>query len=227
MSLRLAAMSRRSMRLASETSSTAVSRGTLPISRKYMRTGSLLGDLHREVELGGSLVVAIARLGGSGRGIALDDLDAQVGQGEEQLVELLDGELDVAQRGRDVGAAEVALLVALFDEPTDLVAVQQRQVGGGDVVFGGGFGHWSSPALRRELGPRGWPVRLRRTRTPVRTGPAGTRSVPSGGLLMRRAVSKRPTNNSKGATVDCSWPVVPSDEAAVVHLTVKPPWRRP
>ena len=42
MSLRLAAMSRRSMRLASETSCSAVSSGTLPISLRYMRTGSLL-----------------------------------------------------------------------------------------------------------------------------------------------------------------------------------------
>src|SRR5665648_975120 len=44
-SLRLASMSRRSMRLASDTSSSAVRSGTLPISRKYMRTGSLVLDL--------------------------------------------------------------------------------------------------------------------------------------------------------------------------------------
>jgi hypothetical protein len=35
---------------------------------------------------------------------------------------------------------------------------------------------------------------------------------------MRRALSKRPTNYSRGATVDWRWPVVSSDEAGVVHL---------
>ena len=136
MSLRLAAMSRRSMRLASETSSTAVSSGTLPISWKYMRTGSLLGDLHREVELGGSLVVA-ARLGlGGAAGASLSTISmprsAKARSSSSSCSTVSSTSRSAAAM---CGAVEVALLVALFDEPADLVAAQQREVGGGDVVF--------------------------------------------------------------------------------------------
>ncbi len=80
-------MSRRSMRLASETSSSAVSSGTLPISRKYMRTGSLVVDFTERSSLGG----ASSSTTGSGLGgdaLALDDVDAEVGEDAVDLLEL-------------------------------------------------------------------------------------------------------------------------------------------
>jgi len=53
--------------------------------------------LDREVELGVSLVIVVARSGlaDASRRIALDDVDTEVGQCEEQFVELLDGEIQV------------------------------------------------------------------------------------------------------------------------------------
>ena len=73
------------MRLARETSSTAVRSGTLPISRRYMRTGSLEVAAHAEVDPGAGVVG-----GGRGRPLA-QDLDVQVGQDLQQRLVLLLG----------------------------------------------------------------------------------------------------------------------------------------
>jgi len=66
MSLRLASMSLRSMRLASDTSSSAVRSGTLPISLRYMRTGSLVGVLTERSSLTGTSSSGLASGGPSG-----------------------------------------------------------------------------------------------------------------------------------------------------------------
>ena len=94
--------------------------------------------LHREVELGPDLVIVVDGVVfvARDRDLALEDVDAEVGQRQEQLVELLDGEVHIVQRRGDLGAAQAALHLALFDEPADFLALEQRPGGGVDVVCG-------------------------------------------------------------------------------------------
>ena len=151
MSLRLASASPRSMRRASETSCSAVSSETLPISRKYMRTGSLLGDLTERSSLApGSSSVAGSALGRRAAS-PLDDVDVEVGEDGVDLLDLLGREFEIVQRRCDVGAVEVAVRLALVDERADLVCLEQREIDRrrsplGAAVGGAAFG---GPAARR------------------------------------------------------------------------------
>ncbi len=82
----------RSMRLAMATSPSRVSSGTVPISRRYMRTGSLVlsSAPGGEVELGAVLgAVAVEVLVTAVGLVGIDDLDAGAAERVEQLVELL------------------------------------------------------------------------------------------------------------------------------------------
>ena len=130
MSLRLASSSWRSMRLASETSSTAVSSGTLPISWKYSRTGSPPVGLEERSSLPDTAAASSlvsATVSPDGVGAVVGDLDAHVGEPEEQFLDLGRRHLDVAQRDRHVGAAEAAQLVAFLDQAVDFGALDQRR----------------------------------------------------------------------------------------------------
>ena len=135
MSLRLASMSRRSMRLASETSSSAVSSGTLPISLRYMRTGSLVGVLTERSSLGMTSSSGLAPGRRRRHALALEDVDAEVGEEVVDAVDLVGRELDVLQRVGDVVAREVALLAALVDEHADLLDAQLGRLGRLVAVF--------------------------------------------------------------------------------------------
>ena len=54
--------------------------------------------------------------GAAGQLDAVDDVDAQLAEKHEDVVDLLDGELDVLQQVMDVLGAQVALLAALADK---------------------------------------------------------------------------------------------------------------
>ena len=130
--------------------------------------GIVGGGLHREVELGGRLLFDDGlRIGGDA--LALDDVDAEVGEDAVDLLELFRREVDVAQRGGDVRAVEVALLATFFEQHSHLVGAEHGEVGGrGGAVFSG-FDHSETPALRGVLGPSAWPVlSLRRRAEHVR-----------------------------------------------------------
>ena len=106
------------------------------------------GRLDREVELRRWLVcVAALVCGRCGDGFAFDDVDAEIGEHREQLFDLVWCDVDVVQRGQDLGAVQVALFAALLDERMHFVAVEQRKTGCRDVVFRGGSEHVASPAL--------------------------------------------------------------------------------
>ena len=95
-------------------------------------------------------VAVLRRLAGGiglGAGVVLDDLDAHLGEDEEQFLELRGRDLDVAQRRRHVSAAQAAQLVALLDEARDFGAVDQRHGGRGGLVCRSRFGHALSPAV--------------------------------------------------------------------------------
>ncbi len=94
----------------------------MPISLRYMRTGSLVGGLDRQVELGDDLFFGLGLGAVAGqRLVAFDDVDAQVVEQQEDVVDLVGGEVDVLQRVGDVLAVQVALFAALGDELLDLV----------------------------------------------------------------------------------------------------------
>ena len=102
-SLLLASMSPRSMRLASDTSSAAVSSGTLPISVRYMRTGSVLGVLIDRSSAGASSSPAASGASAAGGLVAFEELDALIGEQHEDVLELVGRKLDVLQRARRCG----------------------------------------------------------------------------------------------------------------------------
>ena len=77
--------------------------------------------LDREVELGDDLFFgAWPRRRRRQRLVALDDVDAEVVEEQEDVVDLVGREIDVLQHVGDVVAVQVALLAALGDELLDL-----------------------------------------------------------------------------------------------------------
>jgi hypothetical protein len=116
----------RSMRRAISTSPRAVSSGTVPISRRYMRTGSLVlssapgvrSSSSSSEPFGGSidrLVVAQVLL------VGVDDFDAGAAERIEQVVELVRrGDLG-RQHLVDFVVEQVALFLADVDELPDFV----------------------------------------------------------------------------------------------------------
>jgi hypothetical protein len=125
--------------------------------------GIVGGGLHREVELGGRLLFGDGLWIGRGA-LALDDVDAEVGEHAVDLLELFGRKVDVAQRGGDVSTVEVALLATFFKQPADLVGAEHGEVGGGSGTVFSGFDHSATPALRGVLRPWAWPGLSRRRR---------------------------------------------------------------
>ncbi len=127
MSWFLASMSPRSMRLASDTSCSAVSSGTLPISRRYMRTGSLLAVLMERSSLGtspsasGSWSPVPAWRALVVHAVGPDHVDAEVVEGDVDVVDLLGRQVDVREDLEDVLGGEVPLLLALVEKQPDLL----------------------------------------------------------------------------------------------------------
>ena len=109
----------RSMRLAIATSPSRVSSGTVPISRRYMRTGSLVLSSAPGVRSssGPSLdAVAIEVLVAAVRLVGIDDLDACAAKRIEEVVEIL-GRGDLRRQHLvDLVVEEVALLLADRDQ---------------------------------------------------------------------------------------------------------------
>ncbi len=125
--VRLATMSRASMRLAKATSWGAVSSGAPADLRQVGAHG--VAHLPGHPRFGSWRIAAAARLAaGAGRLVALDHVDPQVGEHGEQVVGLARRELRLAHDGRDLGAVKVVLLAALSDEPHDLVAERPGSV---------------------------------------------------------------------------------------------------
>ena len=122
----------RSIRRAISTSPSRVSSGTVPISRRYMRTGSLVLSSAPGVRSSSSssapsavrsigLVVAQVLL------VRVDDLDARAAEGVEEVVQLV-GRRDLRrQQLVDLVVEEVALLLADVDElPYFVVLLLER-----------------------------------------------------------------------------------------------------
>ena len=91
-----------------------------------MRTGSLVVDLTERSSLG-AVSSSTTASGSAAARLALDDVDAEIGEDAVDLLELFRREIDVAQRVVDVGAVEVALLTAFFEKHAHLVGAQQRR----------------------------------------------------------------------------------------------------
>ena len=111
----------RSMRRAISTSPSRVSSGTVPISRRYMRTGSLVlssapGVRSSSSSSAPSAVRSIGLLVAQVLLVRVDDLDAGAAEGVEQVVELVGrGDLRRQQLVHFV-VQQVALLLADVDE---------------------------------------------------------------------------------------------------------------
>ena len=116
----------RSMRLAISTSPSRVSSGTVPISRKYMRTGSLVFSRAPGVRSSSTsspasfLVEFLVHRGGRQLG-ALQHVNALRADGGEQIVEIL-GRVDIV---RDevvhLAVGEISLLFARIDKLFNIV----------------------------------------------------------------------------------------------------------
>ena len=79
------------------------------------------GRLHREVELGGDLLLGCDLVLPTGASlIGLDDLDAEVVQGEEDGLELLGRQVELCQHVVEVVGEQVALLASLPEQLLDL-----------------------------------------------------------------------------------------------------------
>ena len=107
----------RSMRRAISTSPSRVSSGTVPISRRYMRTGSLVlssapGVRSSSSSSAPSAVRSIGFVVAKIFLIRVDDLDAGAAEGVEQIVELVRRGDFGRQRLVDLVVEQVALLLA-------------------------------------------------------------------------------------------------------------------
>ena len=145
-----------SMRLAISISPSRLSSSTLPISRRYMRTG-IVGAAE--------LLVLAGRLGrhhgglgglrrGGGRGLflllGLDHVDAGFRQHGHGVLDLLGGHFVGRQGGVQLVVGDVAALLALLDELLQLGAEGIEQGGVGTLFAGvGGVGLGSGRGLGR------------------------------------------------------------------------------
>ena len=119
-----------SIALARTTSCSAVRSGTLPISLRYMRTGSLVGALRASSS---SRAERASRANSSALELVdhLDDLDVLVLQVLQDVVHLL-GRRRPGRGPRCLLVGEEAPLLALGDEVSDLVDL--RLFGDGDLL---------------------------------------------------------------------------------------------
>ena len=140
-------MSPRSMRLASETSSLGGEQRHLADLAQVHAHGVVARRLDGEVELGRLLDFVRIRRDFLHDASLFGDLDAQVGEEEQQLLDLRGRDLDVAQSVGHVGAAEAAQLVPFFDEPVDFRALDEGGSESVGVVGRSGYAHAPSPAV--------------------------------------------------------------------------------
>ena len=125
----------RSMRLAISTSPSRVRRGTVPISRRYIRTG-IVGLVERagrqiELELLGPFAGAVEQLVVAVRLFGVDDFDAGAAERAEQIVELVRRRDVGGQQLVDLVVQQVALFLADGDELPHLIVFffdRQRRV---------------------------------------------------------------------------------------------------
>ena len=124
----------RSIRRAISTSPSRVSSGTVPISRRYMRTGSLVlssapGVRSSSSSSAPSAVRSIGFVVAQVLLVRVDDLDAGAAERVEEIVELVGGRDLRRQQLVHFVVQEVALLLADVDELPDLVVLLlDRQV---------------------------------------------------------------------------------------------------
>ena len=191
----------RSMRLAISTSPSRVSSGTVPISRRYMRTGSLVFSSvpGRQVELD---VLALFQLeflvaGKLGR---VQQIDALGADGGDQIVQIV-GRADlIRQHVVHVAVGEIALLLAGLDQAVNVVFefVVNRQ------IIPALFGASAMPPVRIQrralvLGPI---AALRRCTCASRRTQASRERQPLAGLhtaagtVSRRAQKRFPVRKS-------------------------------
>ena len=136
-----------SMRLAISISPSRLSSSTLPISRRYMRTGSSVRPSSSSSPVASAATTAV--LAGSA-GLAarslflllgLDDVDAGFRQHRHRVLDLLGGHFVGRQGGVQLVIGDVAALLALLDELLELGAEGVEQGGVGAFFAGvGGFG---------------------------------------------------------------------------------------
>src|SRR5713226_156761 len=120
------ARSPRAMRRAIATSPSRVSNGTVPISRRYLRTGSLVLSSAPAVRSSSSSSApsAIERcLVPPVLLVRVDDLDARAAEGLEQLVELVGGGDVRRQQLVDLVVRQVAFFLVAGDQLPDLVVL--------------------------------------------------------------------------------------------------------
>ena len=181
---RLAAMSPRSMRLASSISSVGGEQVDAA-DRAQVEAQRVEARLDSQVELGLlrlPRLVALLRLLVGGEAVLGDDVDAVLDQVGVEVLHLLLGDLDLLERPGDLLEGQVAALAALGDERPKLVrvlegkvAVQLRSCPRAGVLFAPAvcsrlpgyervslFGHSPPPPLLTVRGPgggkyMGWP----------------------------------------------------------------------
>ncbi len=114
----------RSMRLAISTSPSRVSSGTVPISRRYMRTGSLVFSSVPGVRSSStSSPSSSSKSLSPGNLGAVEQIDALGADGGDQIVKIV-GRADlVRQNVVDVAVGEIALLFADFDQACNLLRI--------------------------------------------------------------------------------------------------------
>ncbi len=117
----------RSMRLAISTSPSRVSSGTVPISRRYMRTGSLVfssapgvrsSSTSSPASMSGSYFLSRPADGSFG---SFEDVDSLRADGGQQVLEVLGRMQVVGKQVVDLVVGQVALLLACIDQFFDIV----------------------------------------------------------------------------------------------------------
>ena len=144
-----------SMRLAMAISPSRDSSSTLPISRRYMRTGSSvrprLASSTLPVGSSSSASSAFSTLTGGGLAVlgflALDDLDAHFVEIGHHVFDLLGAVLLRRQNGVQLVEGDVAALLAAGDQPLDGDGLHIEQGGFHILLRGDGFGGYGG--LRR------------------------------------------------------------------------------
>src|SRR5674476_907585 len=149
------------MRLASETSSTAVRSGTLPISPKYMRTGSLVGDLTERSSFGAASGSPVGSLSAAGPSPSMMSMPRST------RTPWISSTCSAVRSTSCSAAASCAPVTYPCSCPSSirpLTSSAHSAASSGDAARSSdGSSTWRPPALRGEVRPREWPLRLRGT----------------------------------------------------------------
>ena len=111
------------MRFASETSCSAVSSGTRPISRRYSRSASRLGSTVRSIS-----GVFVSAAGVATRLPRHRPADAVLEQVGVEILDLLLGELDLVDHGGHLVVRHVPAFETDLDEPLQLLDLGQLDI---------------------------------------------------------------------------------------------------